>query len=55
MLAHEPVEWRAYLCITEIEFGDIDLGLGRSNLGFRLFCLIIPIVDDHLRGGAFLL
>ena len=55
VLAHQPVEWRPHFCVAEIEFSNVDLGLGRGKFGFRLFRLEVPIVDHYLRRGAFLL
>ena len=55
MFPHLPVEWRPHLRITEVELGDIDLRLGRSEFGFCFFRLKIPVVDNDLCRGAFLL
>ena len=51
MSADPAVEGRPHRCVTQIELGELHLGLGVENAGFRRFFLIAPLIHLCLRRG----
>ena len=49
--ADPAVEGRPHRCVTQIELGELDLGLGVENPGFRRFFLVTPLIHLSLRRG----